>query len=247
MGMKMTSKGILFLTLGFLIILSSFVAHAAYSRQITFSGYVWSVKTSKGKVGPGPNYFSDSTQNVWVDTSGRLHMKITKVRAHWNCSEVILLNSLNYGTYRFYLDTPVDNLDPFVVLGLFTWSDNPAYNHREIDIEFSRWGSANNQNAQYVVQPYTVSQNIHRFNWPSGVTQSMHSFDWRSTQIAAQSQRGFAVPPASIDILQQWNFTSGIPVPGDESPHINLWLSGGHPPSNAKEVEIIINKFEFVP
>ena len=243
----MKTKILLIVFIGALIIISSFVANAAYSRQISFSGYVWSVKTSKGKVGPGPNYFSDSTSNVWVDATGRLHMKITKLRNRWNCAEVILLNNLNYGTYRFYLDTAVDNLDPDVVLGLFTWSDNPAYNHREIDIEFSRWGSINNQNAQYVVQPYTIAQNIHRFNWPSGNTQSMHTFNWQSTQVNAQSQRGFTVPPAPSDVLQKWNFTSGIPQAGDENARINLWLNGGHAPTNSKEVEIIVNKFEFVP
>jgi hypothetical protein len=243
----MKTKTLLILLIGALVIASSFMANAAYSRQISFSGYIWSVKTSHGKVGPGPNYFSDSSSNVWVDASGRLHMKITKVRNRWNCAEVINLNNLNNGTYRFYLDTAVDNLDPNVVLGLFTWSDNTAYNHREIDIEFSRWGAVNNQNAQYVVQPYTIAQNIHRFDWPSGITQSMHSFDWRATQVNAQSQRGFAVPPASNDVLQKWNFTSGIPQPGDENARINLWLNGGHAPSNAKEVEIIVNKFEFVP
>lgn len=39
-----------------------------YSRLIGFGGYDWCVKRSNRKVGPGPNYFSDSTNNVWVDT-----------------------------------------------------------------------------------------------------------------------------------------------------------------------------------
>ena len=28
-------------------------------RTIDFSGYTWTVEASQGKVGPGPNYFSD--------------------------------------------------------------------------------------------------------------------------------------------------------------------------------------------
>ena len=35
-----------------------------------------------------------------------------------------------------------DLQNPNVVLGLFTWSDDPAYDNREIDIEFSRWNNA---------------------------------------------------------------------------------------------------------
>jgi len=231
---------------GFVITCTSFL-FGAYSRQITFSGYVWSVKTSRGRVGPGPNYFSDSTQSVWVDTLGRLHMKIRKTKGKWHCSEIVSMNNFGYGTYRFYIDTPVDNLNPYVVLGLFTWSDNPAYNNREIDIEFSRWGSVNNQNAQYVVQPYTLQQNIHRFQWPAAISLSMHSFDWRNGQVACRSQHGQTVPPAASDILQQKTFTSGIPVPGDENARINLWLSRGHAPSDGREVELVFSKFEFVP
>jgi hypothetical protein len=174
-------------------------------------------------------------------------MKIRKNKGKWYCSEVILNQNLGYGTYRFYLDTAVDGIDPNAVLGLFTWSDDPAYNHREIDIEFSRWGAANNQNAQYVVQPYTVAANIHRFSWPAGNTQSVHSFRWQQASVACQSIRGFSLPPAPADILQSWTFNSGIPLPGNENPRINLWLNKGRPPLNGAELEIIMNRFEFVP
>src|SRR5262249_4071269 len=154
--------------------------------------------------------------------------------------------NFGYGTYRWYIDSPVDTLNPNVVLGLFTWSDNAAYNHREIDIEFSRWGAVNNQNAQYVVQPYNLPQNIHRFNIPAGINTSMHSFNWQSTSVSSESDRGQSLPPSPTDILQQWNFTSGIPVPGDENARINLWLYQGKAPTDGKPVEIVFSKFEFV-
>lgn len=54
---------------------------------IGFAGYTWAVKSSAGKVGPGPNYFSSSTSNVWVDGAG-LHLKITKAKARWYSAEV---------------------------------------------------------------------------------------------------------------------------------------------------------------
>src|SRR5258708_3441244 len=108
-------------------------------RRLRFSGYDWTVKSSDGRVGPGPNYFSDSNDNVLVDAQGRLHLLITQPNGRWYCAEVISIRSFGYGTYRFYLDTNLDNLDPQIVLGMFTWNDAPAYNHREIDIEVSRW------------------------------------------------------------------------------------------------------------
>src|SRR5205823_3644548 len=165
-------------------------ARPSPARTIQFSGHSWSVKTSAGKVGPGPNYFSNGASNVWVDALGRLHLKITKEKGRWHCAEIVSTESFGYGTYRFYLDSAVDNLDPNVVLGLFTWNDAPDYNHREIDIEFSRWGVANNQNAQYVVQPYTSLSNILRFDEPAGLVQSTHSFHWLSGSVEFESVRG---------------------------------------------------------
>jgi hypothetical protein len=51
----------------------------------------------------------------------------------------------------------VDKLDPNMVLGLFTYDSDPAFNNREIDIEASRLGNAADPtNAQFVVQPYTI-------------------------------------------------------------------------------------------
>jgi hypothetical protein len=233
---------------GFMLALCSMPAQAQYPRIISFSGYNWSVKTSTGKVGPGPNHFSDSTNNVWVDAQGRLHLKILKSRGHWYCSEVILQASLGYGTYRFYLDSAVDALDPNVVLGLFTWNDAPDYNHREIDIEMSRWGQVNNLNAQYVVQPYTLPQNIFRWQEPAGLPQSTHSFNWQVSSVFFQALKGLnATPPDPSYIIQQDTLSNGIPVPGGENARINLWLNNGSAPTNGQSLEIIINRFEFVP
>ena len=219
-----------------------------YSRSIAFSGYTWSVKSSSGRVGPGPNYFSDSSNNVWMDTNGRLHLKITKSGGRWYCAEVILSVSLGYGAYHFYLDSPVDNPDPNVVLGLFTWSDNPADNNREMDIEFSRWGDKNNLNAQYVVQPYTLPPNIFRFQEPSGLSQSTHSLTWTNGSVLFRSMSGFYQPPPAVNAyFQQKAFTEGVPPPGDENARMNLWLYQGRAPANRQPVEVIINKFEFAP
>ena len=223
-------------------------ARAQTTRTVSFSGYDWIVKSSSGKVGPGPNYFSSGTGNVWVDTQGRLHLRITRAKGRWYCAEVVSARSFGYGTYRWYLDSPVDNLDPNVVLGLFTWNDDPAYSHREIDIEFARWGDPNNQNSQYVVQPYTVPANMYRFNLPSGLSQSTHSFAWSSTSITHQSLSGhFAAPPDPSYVLQQHTFTSGIPQAGGENARMNLWLRNGLAPTNGQAVEVIIRRFEFVP
>ncbi len=112
----------------------------AGDRVLRFSGYEWMVKTSDVPVGPGDNFFSDSGDNVFVDDEGSLHLRITRRGQRWHCAEVISVQSFGYGRYRFYLGSNLDHLDPNVILGCFTWNDDPEYNHREIDIEFCAGG-----------------------------------------------------------------------------------------------------------
>jgi hypothetical protein len=79
--------------------------------------------------------------NVWFDDEHRLHLRVTEdASGNWNAVEVVLQASFGYGTYRFQLDGPPPELDANVVLGLFTWNDYPAENHREMNIVFARWG-----------------------------------------------------------------------------------------------------------
>jgi hypothetical protein len=224
-------------------------AQGGQKTTIHFSGYTWTVKSSARPVGPGPNLFSDSSANVWVDDKQRLHLKITKTQGKWRCAEVVCTKSPGYGVYRFYLDSPVDRLDPNVVLGLFTWSDAPAFHHREIDIELSRWAKPEDKNAQFVVQPYTTPRNIQRFPQPPDLPQSTHLFRWQRDSILFQSLRGLRAAPSSPDdIIAQWTFSPpDIPEAGGETPRLNLWLFRGSAPQDGQEVEVIVHRFEFVP
>ena len=113
---------------------------------ISFSGYDWWAKDSPGLIGPGPNCFSDSNNNVWLDDQGRLHLRITNRSNQCQCAEVVTKPTFGYGSYRFELDSAVSGLNPSVVLGLFTWSDDPAYTHRVIDVDCDRWANSNDVN-----------------------------------------------------------------------------------------------------
>ena len=218
-------------------------------RVLSFSGYNWIVKSSKIPVGPGPNYFLDSSENVWVDEQDQLHLKLTKRNGRRYCAEVISEKSFGYGKYIFYLVSRVDQLNENVVVGLFTWDDAPEYNHREIDIEFSRWGQPTNNNAQFVVQPWDRPGNIYRFNIQLNGDYSTHSFNWRSESISFQSLHGhYSTPPNDSYIIESWDYTGeDIPRPGNENARINVWLFNGTPPSDSVEAEIVIKKFEFIP
>src|SRR5437868_5795598 len=52
---------------------------AATPKTIQFANYTWQVRSGSG--GPGPNHWADT--NVWVDSDGFLHLKITNVGGTW--------------------------------------------------------------------------------------------------------------------------------------------------------------------
>jgi len=223
---------------------------ATYDRTLRFSGYDWLVKTSTEPVGPGPNRFSDSTRSVWVDRAGRLHLKIRRESDTWMSAEVVSTESFGHGTYRFALDRPVHRLPPLAVLGLFTWNgDDPAFFHREIDIEFSRWGNAYaSTNAQYVVQPYDDAGNVRRFVEPPGAGRSTHTLLWLPGSVSFQSLRGpHATPPDPGAVIQEWTTSQGVPPAGGEHARINLWLFRGLPTTNRASAQVVLSRFEFVP
>jgi hypothetical protein len=65
----------------------SLVLAGGAMRTIEFDGYQWMVKHGdEEKQGPGPNYFSSLPENVWVDSQGQLHLKVTKRNDRWYCA-----------------------------------------------------------------------------------------------------------------------------------------------------------------
>jgi len=228
----------------------------AYSenRTLSFSGYQWVVKSiaaSDQPIDPGPNHFSDSNQNVWVDGQGQLHLKITYDNGTWNCAEIFSKQNFGYGHYRWYLSSDVSQLNENAVLGLFTWDQNPAYNHREIDIEFTRWGdSSNDNNAQFTVQPATNEGNNYTFSLDSGGA-SVHGFDWSNTEVSFLSLYGQTSHLTGSDnqTAASWVYNgSDTPLAGNTTTaRMDLWLLNGTPPSDNKPIEVVISKFEFTP
>ena len=219
----------------------------AQERRLSFSGREWIVKGSPFPVGPGPNFFSDAEEHVWVDEQGRLHLNIVYSSGKWWCTEVYTAEPLGYGTYRFTVASPIDELDPNAILGLFTWDPGaPEFHYREIDIEFSRWGEPGNDNAQFVVQPWDTSGNMARFPTVLQGTYSTHEFLWTEQSVRFQAFQGKA--PMVGDLVQRWTYEGNdVPPAGQANARINLWLLNGVAPSDGEEIEVIVEAFAFVP
>jgi len=209
-------------------------------RTIDWSGYTWDTKRYS-PWGPGPNYWSDSPRSLWVDGNG-LHLTIQQIEGTWSCSEIMLNQSLGYGSYEYRIASRLDQFQPEIVLGLFVYESLEA----EIDIEFGKLDKEGGENAQYVIQPFYHLDNRHNFVMDSSPT-STHRFDWQPDHIAFISWKGHEpYPPSSESIIQQWNYMGeDIPTPGREAPRLNLWLFDGQPPSNLQQVEVIIKDFTF--
>lgn len=206
---------------------------------ISWSGHDWHVKSHSRKIGPGPNFFSAANVEVVGD---ELHLKITRSGNKWYAAEVINAGSFGYGTYTWTVG-PMDPLDPNVVLGLFTWNDDPAYNHREIDVEYAKWGNAGDpNNAQYVVQPYSTVGNEHRWRQESFDVSTIHSFTWSPGAVEFRSTT------ASGAVLEEWAYHGlDVPIEGGENARMNLWLFRGAAPQDGEPVTVVLESFRYEP
>ena len=233
------------LGVGLLLVLAGWLGAApGGATTISFAGLTWDVKVGSG-LGPGPNNWSDSTDSVWVDVQGQLHLKIRKVGSTWYCAEVTTQQSFGHKTYLFKVGSDVNALDKNVVLGLFTYLNDT----NEIDIEFSRWGNAGSVGAQYVTQP-VVTGNRDRFDVSTAGTTSTHSFTWQAGSIFFQSYQGYhnTLPAAGSQKIHDWTYTgANIPPESGEKLHLNLWLVGGSAPSNGQPVEVIVSDVRIMP
>ncbi len=221
------------------------LAMAVYP-SLQFSGYEWAVKGGDS-LGPDSNHFSTNTENVWVDSQGRLHLKITTRDGRWYCAEVYSKTPLGYGTYRFLISSRVDQLDKNVVGSPFLYQDE----ENELDIEFSRWGVVGGPNTQFVVHPWARPGHREQFNLFLTQNQSSHLIRWQPGITFFQSTLGHDRNPTGEQILHQWRF-SGDDVPGEEGNlliHLNLWLINGMAPSEPgnQNLEMVIDAIEWIP
>ena len=171
-------------------IITNSIASVAANKfsPISFTNYYWQVKdTGNGTWGPGPNYFAGT--NVSVDSHGRLHLAITYANGEWRCAEVILTNSLGYGTYRIWLDNDPNPFPTNIVFGFFTFDYYTPPYYQEIDIEFSNGdGVGSPTNWQYVVQPYYIGGHRTNFSAPgSGMCISTHTLTWMPDAVYYES------------------------------------------------------------
>ena len=234
---------------------------SASAVDLQFAQRTWKVKQAAEPVGPGPNRFSSNPDDVWVDDNG-LHLTIHKHGAFWYSTEVILNESLGYGTYAFQTTSRQDILNANATFGAFTWDtaggdtipDNP---NREIDFEDGRWGNANDPtNSQVVVQPYYKSGNLKRITLPdlSDNADLTRFFTWSPGKVEFYTLRGHTRPPISPRsqsfITTSTSTMARIGLCHIQGPRTSASISGysaASAPVDEQNVEVVINDFTFLP
>jgi len=213
-------------------------AAAAGAKTITWKGYSWVARTVAGAPGAQQQW---SAGNVSIDSAGRLHLKVTRdKKGNYLQAELDSTRAgWGYGTYRWTVDTDVSTQAPDYVLGLFTYGQDPAYGHREIDVEASGWG------AKPITWDYTTWADGHdpvlRTAAPSGAT--TQQFTWLPGQLT------WTTWDAAGNVVATAVATGAdVPVPYDESIGMNFWLcdcaSGWN---KTPAAEAVISDFTFTP
>jgi hypothetical protein len=208
-----------------------------------FGGYDWNVQTIAADRG-GVNNLYDA-DNAWTDSSGALHLRISKKSGKWTCAHLIVTRSLGYGTYSFVVrDT--SHLPPAAVLSMHTFDPSGGdQNYREMDIEIGRWGDpANADNAQYAIQPFYIPGNVAQFKEPSGTL--THTLLWESGRASFKTVRGSSMA-AGAPVAYQHIFTSGVPSPGQELLEFMLYVVASDKYPLQKDTEVVVEKFKYLP
>src|SRR5215467_1835284 len=91
-------------------------APAARAATVTWKGHTWQI-TSGGMAG----VCQGDPNNVSVDASGYLHLKISHNNGVWTSAELFTTDKLGFGTYQWQIDGAIDMLDKNVVVGMFPY------------------------------------------------------------------------------------------------------------------------------
>jgi hypothetical protein len=213
---------------------------------IEFAGHTWGVAC--GPQQPGNFCFSSSSNSVWVDFYGRLHLRIRQLAdGRWCQAGVWWQDPARYGAHKFFLIGAPWELDDQTVIGMFIYKDFPATNGScpdndcnyfpvldvcvcEADVEITgAFDEANCVNGPppddgiqifYVTQP----ENCKWFEFDIATVLSTHGFVWDETGFGFQSWEGQCLNPPCDGILGDWS-TNVNAFPEDEAPitSLNLW------------------------
>lgn len=214
---------------------------------VVWQGELWAARES-GPVAQAPStsHWLATPDTVWVDDQGYLHLAGRRIAGQWYSAGVnTIKDNYGYGTYRFIVESPLANFDPQTVIGMFTYNQQPADGHQEIDVELSRWGqpSPTATNTQFVIQPWRVAANLHRFASPSDRPLT-YEWKWAPTGVVFKVRDGIG---ASAPVIRKWRaVATPVPTQGTQV-YLNLWYQHGEAPYGQADQEVVFRSFTYTP
>lgn len=215
----------------------------APTGSLKFSGYDWRVRMIASDKGGMNNLYDPD--NAQTDASGALHMQIKKKSDTWSCAEIFLDRSFGYGTYSVTVrDT--SHLEPAAAFSMFTFDESAGdQRFREMDVEVhGRGRAANENNAQYAIQPFYIPGNLFSFVTPPGTV--TYVLRWEPGHATFKTFRGRS-SGAGAQPVSEHEFTYAIPGPGQAKLRLIFFAVASDKTPLQKPSEIVVESFEYLP
>ena len=216
---------------------------------VVWQGAAWTARESPVvRQDPNKNYWLATPETVFTDSQDRLHLVAKQCGINW-CGAGIgtVQNNYGYGTYRFVLDTPMADLDPMAVVGMFTYNKDVTPSKQECDVELSPWGvlDPTARNAQWVVQPWKTRGHLVPFTVPR-TTAMTYEFTWRPKSVTFKARLGTDPHGKVVNSWKSTKALPGKPTPGTQV-HLNIWFKKGLAPYDRSAQEAVFSSFSYTP
>lgn len=234
-----------------------------------WAGFQWAVRHKNDVITWGGPQAPDPAddEGKWVDgasvtNTGDLVLRSAGVRGG---VEIITVESLGYGTYRFVYSADFNAMDPHNVLGIFPydWAEMVLNREEEVHItadgatevdfiEISRWGDIDRARPHGGVTYWpddgkSVTPESHvvsEFDIPLGYLTLTTVAVWEAGYLQV------ATTTADGTVLSEVTATKRIPADtGTQQLHMNLWTTQANAPAyhNAQPDQVTFHSFEFIP
>ncbi len=222
-----------------------------FPSQITWSGFAWTV-SANGTEGPENDRLTNSSNAVYVDSRGRLHLNIVQLQGSWRSVELRSAYPVSYGRYRLVIDTATGGFSDRTVFGMFVYRPHAPKYTNEIDVENSRFPNylPAPDNAQFAVQPYKPAGHEHHYYVKPSYHPLFEEFTWYPPSggkdskgtVAFQTRVG-ATPHSRL--LTRWKYYGeSDPTSQHMYLYLTLWLNHGLPPVHGTH-SIILRSLRF--
>jgi len=236
-------------TFGVLAMLAA-VNMPAQATSLNWAGYTW----VKSPYAIGEGIVSGNDAESYIDSSGNLHLAMSKIGSTWYGAELATSNDFGFGSFYWVFTGPLTTFQQQDVLSGFTYGPDHGYGvdgENELDVEFAKWNVTGNQyNGDFTYYPITghKGSNVNR-NWTyTGGTTCTCRIDWSPTSVVSSIWSGTVAtnaPTSSANVT--WTYTNSnlITIPQHVAPFIfNLWAFGQLP---TQAVDVTVKNFQFIP